>query len=42
MAGKLATPEFLDDAGNYLRPGVSFDPRAAWTFVRERLFRNWA
>ena len=41
IAAKLEMPEFLDDAGNYLRQGISFDPKESWGVVREQLFQNW-
>ena len=41
IAEKLAMPEFLDDAENYLRQGTSFDPETSWVDVRAKLFRNW-
>ena len=38
MSLKLTLPEFLDDTGNYLREGTSFDPVASWEMIRTRLF----
>ena len=38
MSLKLTLPEFLDDTGNYLREGTSFDPVASWKMIRAWLF----
>lgn len=38
MAVKLTMPEFCEDTANYLRQGVSFNPKKGWMFVRERLW----
>ena len=40
MPAKLAMPEFVGDTENYLRDGVTFDPNASWTTVREKLFET--
>ena len=34
---KLVDPEFTGDTVKLLRPGIAYDPRAAWEKVRETL-----
>ena len=37
MEEKMNNPEFLSDTTDILRPGLSFDPQAAWDIVRDEL-----
>jgi len=37
MDDKMQNPEFLGDTAGLLRPGIAFDPQAAWDKVRENL-----
>ena len=37
MEEKMADPEFTGDTVKLLRPGIQFDPQAAWDLVRETL-----
>lgn len=37
MEVKLKEPDYLSDMESFLRPGLAFDPRAAWANVRARL-----
>ncbi len=38
---KLAMPEFISDTDAYLRSGVRFDPKEAWSIVKTSLFHVW-
>ena len=37
MDEKMQNPEFLGDTAVLLRPGLTFDPQAAWEKVRDDL-----
>ena len=37
MEDKMQNPEFLGDTAGLLRPGIAFDPQAAWNKVRQDL-----
>ena len=37
MEAKLRDPDYLSDMETFLRPGTTFDPKAAWSNVRNRL-----
>ena len=37
MEAKLQDPDYLSDMETFLRPGTAFDPKAAWSNVRNRL-----
>ena len=40
IANKLTMPEFVSDVENYIRPSVRFDPFAAWSFLKAKLFKG--
>jgi hypothetical protein len=37
MEEKMQNPEFLGDTAGLLRPGLEFDPQAAWEKVRDEI-----
>ncbi len=37
MDSKMQNPEFLGDTAGLLRPGLEFDPQAAWEKVRDEI-----